>query len=166
MNDYENSKRLRVAELLLVLSVAFAPTLFISIYLWFTHAGTDDQRDVPARMLYGLISELTAIAVLTYVLFRQGRSLSQIGFVFSWKDVPVSLVLAGLAFLASTVSESHQSYSRISILTSWRLRLRRSSSLARAGNAVTSRGHRRSSSIHFRHNFKMSGPRLRFEFKS
>ena len=104
MNDDRNSKRLRLAELILVLSVAFAPTLFISIYIWLKHSGTGDQQDVPARMLYGLISELASIAVLKYVLFRQGRRLRDIGFVFSLKDIPISVMLAGLAFLAFTAA--------------------------------------------------------------
>lgn len=48
----------------------------------------------------GIIYELTAIAVLVYVLFRQQRSLSQIGFSFSRKDIPISILLTVVIYLA------------------------------------------------------------------
>jgi membrane protease YdiL (CAAX protease family) len=47
-----------------------------------------------------IVLELTGIAVLAYVLFRQGRGWSQLGFGFQWRDLPLSigLFLAGYLF--------------------------------------------------------------------
>ncbi|MFL6230437.1 MAG: CPBP family intramembrane glutamic endopeptidase [Pyrinomonadaceae bacterium] len=93
------SRRLRLVELALVLFVAFAPAFLQSAYAL---AGRQlGYGSVSTSLLYltGVISQVGALAVLCYVLFRQGRSLQAIGFGFKWRDLPVSLGL----FLAAVL---------------------------------------------------------------
>jgi len=56
--------------------------------------------DASWRLANGVIHELLALAVLLYVLFRQGRSARDIGLSFRWLDLPVSLALYGGGYLA------------------------------------------------------------------
>lgn len=51
-------------------------------------------------MLYGILWELLALAILSYVIFQQGSSFKELGFSFAWKDIPVSLLLATIAYIA------------------------------------------------------------------
>ena len=97
-NNNLSQKRIRVIELLLVTSVAFVPTIFVSISSLFSGALTSRAPVGPSLVFYGLVYELLALAVLLYVLFRQGRTLLQIGLTFSWKDIPVSLLLFVIAY--------------------------------------------------------------------
>jgi membrane protease YdiL (CAAX protease family) len=95
----QNSKRLRLAELVLVLFVAFAPALLQSAYA--LTGGQLGSASVGANLLYstGIIYEISALAVLRYVLFRQGRGLKEIGFAFKWTDLPVSFGLFVVAII-------------------------------------------------------------------
>lgn len=97
-NNHLSQKRIRIIELLLVTSVAFAPTIFVSVSSLFSGALTPKGQVGPSLVFYGLVYELIALAVLFYVLFRQGRSARQIGLTFSWKDIPVSLLLFVIAY--------------------------------------------------------------------
>jgi membrane protease YdiL (CAAX protease family) len=94
-----SQKRIRIIELLLITGVAFAPTIFVSVYSLFWGALTSKAQVGPVLVFYGLIYEIIALAVLFYVLFRQGRSARQIGLTFSWKDIPVSLVLFVIGYV-------------------------------------------------------------------
>lgn len=86
-------KQLRIGELLLVLGVAFAGPLFISTYFFLSDAHA--QEDVPLSINFLMLSlqSLSAILVLVYVLFRQKRTLADIGVTWRWKDLPYGLAL-------------------------------------------------------------------------
>ena len=94
-----SQKHIRIIELLLVTAVAFAPSVFVSVSSLFSGALTSKAQVGPSLVFYGLIYELLALAVLFYVLFRQGRSARQIGLTFSWKDIPVSILLFVIGYV-------------------------------------------------------------------
>jgi len=100
MDEHQNPPRLRVAELILVMGVAFAGPIFAAIYEVITHRPTQTPDTVGAFVYYGLIHEALAIAVLAYVLFRQGRGLKDLGLTFRWPDVPISLLIAFASYVA------------------------------------------------------------------
>jgi hypothetical protein len=92
----QSARRIRRLELLLVTSVAFAGPVYGSFYYFLGGA-------VPKPGMghtYSLITELLGLSVLIYVLFRQGRHLSDIGFGFNWRDIPRSLALATTGYAA------------------------------------------------------------------
>ena len=88
------AKSLRWMELGLVLFVAFAQSLVISIYTLARSSDLSGTGVPSVRILAGVILEVGALAVLLYVLFRQGRSVKEIGLNFHWADAPRSVVLA------------------------------------------------------------------------
>ena len=96
----KNSKTYRALELYLVLGVAFAAPTFVAIYTLFFGSLTQISQASGALVFYGLIYELLALAVMAYVLSRQEQSLNQIGFSFSWKDIPISLLLIVISYIA------------------------------------------------------------------
>lgn len=100
----QHSKTYRALELYLVMGVAFAAPIFASINALFSTSFTQSQQASGTRAFYGLIYELLALAVMTYVLSRQGRSLKQIGLSFSWIDVLVSILLIVVAYVAFIIS--------------------------------------------------------------
>ncbi len=94
MDETHHSPRLRTVELVLVTSVAFAGPIFSSIYALFSSTPSQSPETLKVFVFYGLIYEALAIAVLAYVLFRQGRGFSELGLAFNWLDIPISLLLA------------------------------------------------------------------------
>ena len=79
------SRRLRIIELVLVLFVAFAVSVSVSIYAALSGASLygSNGSNPSALNFAGLIQEVAALGVLFYVLFRQGRRLGDIGLTFS-----------------------------------------------------------------------------------
>ena len=106
----KESQRLRCFELILVLFVAFGGSVSISIYALFTGVTLYEVKHSSALNFVGVIQELAALGVLFYVLFRQGRNPRDLGFSFSWKDIPLSLGLALVAFLAEVIAWQALSY--------------------------------------------------------
>jgi membrane protease YdiL (CAAX protease family) len=96
----QNSKTYRALELYLVIGVAFAAPIFAAIYSLLSGPAAQSSQGLGVFVFYGIIYQLLAIAVMAYVLSRQGRSLKEIGLSFSWKDVPVSLLLVVVAYAA------------------------------------------------------------------
>jgi membrane protease YdiL (CAAX protease family) len=96
----QNSKTYRALELYLVIGVAFAAPIFAAIYSLLSGPSAQSSQGLGVFVFYGLIYELLALAVMAYVLSRQGRGLKEIGLSFSWKDVPVSLFLLVVAYAA------------------------------------------------------------------
>src|ERR1044071_10152965 len=99
----DKDKKIRLFELSLVIVVAFAQSIFYSTYLVFNGEGPPDEQSLNLRFTLGIISELSAIAVLIYILFRQGRTLRNIGLNFSWKDIPLSLLLTLAAYVLTLI---------------------------------------------------------------
>ncbi len=98
--DEEPPKRLRALELGLVLLVVFSQLVAISVFAVLT--GTNLYGSSPGHSftLVGILMELGGLALLGYVLFRQGRSLANLGLGFSWKDIPRSVLVIILAYVA------------------------------------------------------------------
>ena len=95
---------LRKLELLLLLGVAIGPSLLTAAYIYFVY-GIATQRSSAAsyisfKLAIGIVQQAGGLALLCYILFRQGRNLRDIGFSFRWGDVPVSVGLFVLAWLA------------------------------------------------------------------
>lgn len=96
MSSPQNKKSLRAVEFLLVIFVAFSSSVVTSIVVWLT-----PPRETVPNYITSILAQLSALAVLTYVLYRQGRSLKQLGLLFSWADIPTSLLLAFIGYIAS-----------------------------------------------------------------
>jgi membrane protease YdiL (CAAX protease family) len=94
------SKTLRVIELILVLGVAFASSLFGALHIYLKGFPVDAIADAPWRLANGVIHQSLSLGVLFYVLFRQGRNIRDLGLSFSWRDIPISLALLGVSYLA------------------------------------------------------------------
>lgn len=92
------SRGRRLAALLVVCFVAFAYPLLNSTLFFLRGAGVRPRSFTPGEIsfwfYFGVILELIALAVLVYVLHRQGRSLRHLTFSFDWKDLGESLLLA------------------------------------------------------------------------
>lgn len=93
-------KNLRALEFGLVFLIVFAPLLVVSIYTVATGSHLGGSTPGNAFTFTGILTELGSLALLSYVLFRQGRDLRSLGFGFSWKDIPRSLLVIVLAYLA------------------------------------------------------------------
>lgn len=100
MRSIHDSKAIRAAELILVLGVAFSPAIFASLNSLLFGSSASTAQTGGVVVFYGIINELLALAVLSYVVFRQGRSFKELGLSFKWKDVPVSILLAIIAYVA------------------------------------------------------------------
>ncbi|HEX8236518.1 MAG TPA: type II CAAX endopeptidase family protein [Abditibacteriaceae bacterium] len=98
-------RRLRVVELLLVLSVAFALPLYSSFYALLTGAPLSSRENSGDHVYSVILFEMNALAVMAYVLFRQGRSWRELGWRFSWKD---PLIAIGLCFVAEFAARCGQ----------------------------------------------------------
>jgi membrane protease YdiL (CAAX protease family) len=109
------STRGRVVGLLIVLVTAFGLPIYHSIQLFLSGRQTSDPGAYTATVIaftlfLQMFFELLAVAILAYVLLRQGRRLWELGFSFSWKDFPRSIVLAVVAYIALYLSLIVASY--------------------------------------------------------
>jgi membrane protease YdiL (CAAX protease family) len=100
MNQTELSKQIRLWELCLVLSVAILPLMVMSVYGLRSDDEPMTQPMSHIDYVYSIITELTSIALLVYVLYRQRRRLFDIGLSFRVKDVGISIVLAAAGLAA------------------------------------------------------------------
>jgi hypothetical protein len=69
-----NSKTIRLLELLLVLIVAVAPALLGSLVYFSKGLPLRSESEISLRLVLATVYELLSLGVLCYVLFRQGRS--------------------------------------------------------------------------------------------
>src|SRR5215831_728752 len=92
-------RKLKILELALVVSVAFGAPALSSIYFFFS-PGALAQSSGRFTVLTGIVYELLALAVMWYVCFRQGRSRAELGIEFRIWDLPISILLAVLGYLA------------------------------------------------------------------
>ena len=99
----EPAKRLRALEFGLVFLIVFAPLLAVSVYTVATGSHLGGSTPGKAFTVSGILTELGGLALLRYVLFRQGRDLRTLGFGFSWKDILRSLLVIVLAYIAFLV---------------------------------------------------------------
>ena len=85
------TRKLRLLELALVLSVAFLGPMLNALVAWWTDA--PETPDTHFDSLYRILRAALAISVLAYVLYRQGRSLRTIGLTARVSDIPWALVV-------------------------------------------------------------------------
>ncbi len=91
--SHNASQRWRVAGLMLVLTVAFLPSISSSLLRL---SGVQfNYSDVLLRYRYfdGLLRQLTCLALLTYVVRQNGQKFSDLGLVFRASDVFHGLLL-------------------------------------------------------------------------
>jgi membrane protease YdiL (CAAX protease family) len=96
-------KGLRAIELGLVILVVFSQLITVSVYAVLTRANLKGSSTGNAFTLVGILMELGGLALLGYVLFRQGRGFASLGLSFSWKDIPKSVLVIILAYVAFIV---------------------------------------------------------------
>jgi membrane protease YdiL (CAAX protease family) len=101
--SFAPAKNLRAMEFGLIFLVVFAPLLSVSIYAVASGRQLGGSSPGKAFTLSGIFTELGALALLSYVLFRQGRNFRSLGFGFSWKDIPRSLLVIVLSYIALLV---------------------------------------------------------------
>ncbi len=99
MNDIRSPRVLRLAEFLLVLSVAFSGPVLFSLFTVFRGSLKYGPQFLTLGVVNTIVSEIIAIGVLGYVLFRRGLSVRHLGFEFAWKDIPRSVLILGLSWL-------------------------------------------------------------------
>jgi len=87
---------MRGLELMLVLAVSVLPTLFKSTYVAFF--GINPGFFKPLLFIGGSLQEISAIGLLTYVLYRSGRTLRDIGLKYRWKDLGHGILLIAVAW--------------------------------------------------------------------
>ena len=94
-------RRQRLVDLLLVLAVAFSRSLLISLYLFLSGSKAPNLPSYTViQFIDGVLSELTGLILLVILLMRQGRSLQDLGFRYSWKDIPRTVLLWVVSSLA------------------------------------------------------------------
>ncbi|HEX4962886.1 MAG TPA: CPBP family intramembrane glutamic endopeptidase [Thermoanaerobaculia bacterium] len=91
------SRRLRICELALVLGVGFLRSSLSSLRDWWN--GSSTYVSTTFGELHRIFDAGLAIAVLAYVLYRQGRNLRTLGLTFRASDVAWALPIAFLSHL-------------------------------------------------------------------
>lgn len=85
LNEISIQKKIRFVELVLIISVAILPfflrNLFIHLNLY------SINTSINVRFFIDGIDKITYVALLLYILFRQGRSIRDIGVSFSGRDI-------------------------------------------------------------------------------
>jgi len=101
----ENRPSLRKLEMLLLLTVTIGPSLLNAVFIYIVYGSSALRPSDPSYIFYGLASAVArqagGLALLVYILFRQGRRLRDIGFSFRWLDLPVSIGLLVLSWIAA-----------------------------------------------------------------
>lgn len=103
----KNRKLIRILELFLILAIAFAPKIFSSIFILLTgyeYHLVPDAKYAQLLWVSKSATDLAAISVLVYVLFQRGRSLKHIGFNFSKRDFPISIILVLVSYIAHALA--------------------------------------------------------------
>jgi membrane protease YdiL (CAAX protease family) len=94
-----SSKKIRLIELLLVVLIPLLPSVISSLYSVSLGLHADIRSDSSSN--YGLITtgtkQLLSITLLIYILFRQGRSIEDIGFSFRWIDMLIGIGIYAVA---------------------------------------------------------------------
>ena len=91
------SRAHRCIDLGLVLSVAFAGDILISIYALLHPTAIQYSN---GRLSWRILQEVIALLLFMVLFKRQGRHLREIGFVFRWTDLPKAF---GLVFASFSV---------------------------------------------------------------
>jgi len=93
-----NEKPLRWFEVSLVLSISLGNSLFNSLVI-LSHGLSAAPRISTPRVLLGMLSEATSLALLGYVLRRRGRRFSDIGLRWSARDIGVGAIVLVISYV-------------------------------------------------------------------
>jgi hypothetical protein len=103
MRDPQREDRSRRLQGLgLVLLVALAHPLVITFGRW---ASPEPASDPTLGRIYEIITSVSLLCLLAYVLFREGRSLRDLGTTARWSDIPLGLALAILAVVPYAIPD-------------------------------------------------------------
>ena len=110
MQDYNSNNNNKVNAntrlicLVVVLVVAFAGSIYGSIYSYIN--GTHDYSVKAGNeiILVGIIFEAISLAVLYFVLSNQERNLKSIGFSFKWSDIPLSVAIVIFSYIIFVIA--------------------------------------------------------------
>ena len=101
----KNSKNIRLIEFLIVIAVAFGSQIFTSVCIQLTGAELyyNNQYAKYPLIFFGgsIVLNLAIIALVIYLIIRQGRNLKELGFSLLWKDFIISIVLAFVAYIVT-----------------------------------------------------------------
>ena len=90
-------KRLRWFEVSLVLLISLGNSLFNSLYI-LSHGPGAAPRLTNLRVMLGMLSEATSLALLGYVLWRRGRRFGDIGLRWSFRDLGVGVIVLVVSY--------------------------------------------------------------------
>lgn len=95
-----NDKKLRVIELVLMIAVAFLPSMIQSFYTLIFNINIEIPNDINMYFLIGISQKLIAISILVYIFYRQGRKIDDIVAPFLPKDILHTIGLIAISYLA------------------------------------------------------------------
>lgn len=103
----QKARSLRLQGLGLVLLVMLADRLVLALEWWAAEPSRTRSIDADPTLwaLGGIVESLSLLCLLAYVLFRQGRSLRQLGVTARWSDLPLGLGLAALIHLPHAIDD-------------------------------------------------------------
>lgn len=116
------ARRVRWVELTILLLVAYGHSIVYSIGIAFSHpyASAASPENPVSGIAGGIVNEIAQIALLGYILFRQGRAFRDIGLNFQWWDILRAGALYYVAawaywifFIAGQSLLSHHGYSSL-----------------------------------------------------
>ena len=100
-----NARQLGIFELVLVISIAFLPSLIKSLIFSFTGKMSDYSRLNYTDYVVWIAQGILSITLLFYVLFKNNRNYSEIGLKlkFEWKDILIGIGLMIVAGFANAI---------------------------------------------------------------
>jgi membrane protease YdiL (CAAX protease family) len=90
-NNTSEEREVRLIELILVLFVSFGGAIYGSLYQYFSGVILANPKAGNGVIFSGIIYQIGAIAVLFYVLFRQNRTVKDLGVSIQFKDILFSI---------------------------------------------------------------------------
>jgi hypothetical protein len=105
---WDKPKLLRAAQLFLVLLVAFGRPFYHSLMLFLNKGQSINAQNSNPHVLkfvfmLSVVFQLIGLALLVFILRRRGRTLSDLGFSFRWRDISHSIGLLFVALILSTL---------------------------------------------------------------
>jgi hypothetical protein len=103
----DQARSLRLRGLGLVLLAALAGRVVATLEGWLGSSPRSrlESHDQAYFALSAITSDLSILCLMAYVLFRQGRSLRQLGLTARWSDLPWGLALAVLWLLPWAIND-------------------------------------------------------------
>jgi len=97
-----SERRIRLIEVVLVCTIALGASLFTSISSLFQTSMQSNRG--ASQWAYGILTELTSLALLWYVLQRRSKTFADLGMRWKWSDIAWSLLLCAGGYLAYCIT--------------------------------------------------------------